>query len=210
MTDYFTADLHLGHRKVAEIRRATTVSGHDHLILGYLRSILKPGDRLWILGDVSGGREEQDVLDRLQILASKAQIDLHLIAGNHDSIHPMHRHSERAHQNFRRAFTSIDSMGTFRHDKRKIMLSHFPYEGDRGVTRYPEYRLPDTGVPIIHGHTHSSEKVSYSAAGTLQICVSLDAWGLKPVSKETLVKIINEHEEGEPNEQPPSPARGAL
>ena len=187
---YYTADLHLCHEKVAKIRGFESALPHDIAILSALMETLKPGDHLWILGDVSGGKDEISALHLLRSVVNTCDTRLHLISGNHDSIHPMHRRSELAHARFKNVFSSIDSMGTFRHNRDKILLSHFPYAGDRGEERYPEYRLKDTGKPIVHGHTHSREKVSYSDKGSLQICVSLDAWGLKPVPKHELVKLI--------------------
>ena len=187
---YYTADLHLGHEKVAKIRGFDSALEHDRAIMKSLIETLRPGDHLWILGDISGGRDEIAALYILRSVVDTCSAHLHLISGNHDSIHPMHRRSELAHFKFRGTFSSIDSMGTFRHDRDKVLLSHFPYAGDRGEDRYPEYRLKDTGKPIVHGHTHSSEQVSYSDKGSLQICVSLDAWGLKPAPKHELVKLI--------------------
>lgn len=190
MQDWYTADLHLGHGKVAEHRGFDNVGEHDELILHNLNDICQPGRRIWILGDVTSGKDEDKAWEKLAQISQNKWCSFHLISGNHDSSHPMHRNSHR--NRLATPFETIDSMGTFRHNRAKVMLSHFPYAGDRGEDRYPEYRLRDTGAPIIHGHTHSTEKVSRSSQGTLQICVSLDAWGMKPARKEDLTKIINE------------------
>lgn len=188
---YYTADLHLGHGKVAKIRGFQSTAEHDQTIMTSLAKALKEGDHLWILGDISGGKTEEYALGALFDYQVEYGVSLHLVPGNHDSIHPMHRHSERKHRQFRTVFDSVDSMGTFRHNRDKVLLSHFPYAGDRGEDRYPEYRLKDTGKPIVHGHTHSREQIGYSDKGSLQICVSLDAWGMKPVPKHELIKIMD-------------------
>ena len=187
---YYTADLHLRHEKVAKVRGFNSVHEHDKAVLNELKEVAHSGNQIFILGDISGGKYEETALQMLFLEIKGKDADLHLVAGNHDSIHPMHRHSERAHGKFRSVFSSIDSMGAFRHNRDRVLPSHFPYTGDREVERYPEYRLKDTGKPIVHGHTHSSEKVSYSDKGSLQICASLDAWGLKPAPKHELVKLI--------------------
>ena len=58
------------------------------------------------------------------------------------------------------------------------MVSHFPYSGDHSEeSRYDQWRLPDFGVPIIHGHTHSSEILSHSPNGTPQINIAWEAVG---------------------------------
>lgn len=197
MIDYFTADLHLKHEKVAKIRGFENSFEHDLKIRESLMS-LKRGDRLWILGDISGGRHEEEALELLRDWQGYAGFEIHIIAGNHDSFHPMHRgYFQKRYCLHRDEISSVDTMGTFRHRKEKVMLSHFPYEGDRGTDRYPEYRLKDTGKPLVHGHTHSPNKISFSEKGTLQVHVGLDAWNLKPVSKADITKIIDTYPEGE-------------
>lgn len=190
MKTYFTADLHLGHEKVAYHRGFNTVEEHDAAVLRGLKEVAHSGNQIFILGDISGGKTEDQALIALYLIKARGA-NFHLVCGNHDSYHPMHRHYVKNRRGAHGVFTTIDSMGTFRHNRDKIMLSHFPYTGDRGEERYPEYRLNDAGKPIIHGHTHSTEKVSYSGKGTLQICVSQDAWGFKPAPKDELVKLIN-------------------
>ena len=189
---YYTADLHLCHEKVAKIRGFSSTREHDEAVLKGLKEVAHSGNQIFILGDISGGKHESDAIDQLALATTSKNVDLHLVAGNHDSVHPMHRKytKSRMWEVPSYLFSTTDTMGTFRHNKDKVMLSHFPYTGDRGEDRYPEYRLKDTGKPIVHGHTHSSERVSYSDKGSLQICVSLDAWGLKPVPKHELVKLI--------------------
>lgn len=53
--------------------------------------------------------------------------------------------------------------------------------------RHPEYRLPDVGHWLLHGHTHSPKIL---AAGPWQIHIGLDAWNLHPVNAETIANII--------------------
>jgi calcineurin-like phosphoesterase family protein len=72
--------------------------------------------------------------------------------------------------------------------------SHFPYTGDsQAESRYDKYRaLDEDGTPIIHGHTHSSEKVSRTDKGTLQIHVGVDAWDFYPVHIDQIREIIKD------------------
>lgn len=199
MIDYFTADLHLRHEKVAKIRGFENSRDHDLAVMQNIIETVKPGGRLWVLGDISVRRSEDQAIFDLSMAKLSFGSEIHLISGNHDSFHPMHREyfKGRKSVNSLAAFDSIDTMGTFRHRKEKVMLSHFPYEGDRGTDRYSEYLLKDTGKPLVHGHTHSPHKVSFSEKGTLQVHVGLDAWKLKPVSKADITKIIDKYPKGE-------------
>lgn len=68
-------------------------------------------------------------------------------------------------------------------------MSHYPYarSGDgpeRESNRYGEYRLRDTGMPLIHGHTHQGEPhmqldpekwFGIDLTDYKQFCVSWDA-----------------------------------
>lgn len=192
---YFTADLHLCHEKVAKIRGFDSVPDHDYSVIKALSKVAHSGNQIYILGDISGGGRESTALGTLALTFMHKDADLHLICGNHDSFHPMHRHYAKNRESalLNAAFKTVDTLGTFRHNKGKVMLSHFPYAGDRGEDRYPEYRLNDVGKPIVHGHTHSENVVSYSDKGSLQLCVSLDAWDMKPVPKHTLATVIDDH-----------------
>lgn len=88
-------------------------------------------------------------------------------------------------------FASVSGSGTLKIAGTRAMLSHYPYTGDPSeVDRHTQLRLRDEGAPIIHGHTHAHEVLSRSAQGTPQVCVSLDAWGLYPASKEELARLL--------------------
>ncbi len=78
-----------------------------------------------------------------------------------------------------------------------VLLSHFPYVGDRGQERYAQWRLKDEGLPLLHGHTHSAEEISYTPRinngggwPTTQMHVGLDAWNLTPVSLEQIGELL--------------------
>ena len=49
--------------------------------------------------------------------------------------------------------------------------------------------LRDAGNPVLHGHTRSTEKVSFSACGTPQLHVGWDAWG-RPVRFHEIVALL--------------------
>lgn len=61
----------------------------------------------------------------------------------------------------------------------------------RRRARQPQFRLPDLGEWLIHGHTHSKERLD----GPRSVHVGLDAWGLRPVSEGEIAALIREAEE---------------
>ncbi|MGQ5692123.1 metallophosphoesterase [Rhodococcus erythropolis] len=159
---WFTSDLHLGHATVAKDRGFATVEEHDYAIMQTLRQV-PAGDQLWILGDLSIGSNAAELLalSMLNDLRMEGR-ELHLIAGNHDTCHPVgNRNSHRAQDRFLEVFASVQLFARRRIEGRTVLLSHYPYSGDHTeFDRDVEFRLQDRGAYLLHGHTHSSDVFS--------------------------------------------------
>lgn len=195
-THWFTADPHFGHVKVAELRGFADAAEHDETVLGGFYAHLRKGDSLWILGDLTmgGKRREIEALGAMRAFADEVGVSLHMVLGNHDRAHPMHTGSYRAERDMREHMDSVSTARRIKIGGGRALLSHFPYAGDHtAVERYPQWRLPDEGMALIHGHTHSAEKVCLSPKGTVQVCVSLDAWELRPARKSEIADILGDH-----------------
>jgi calcineurin-like phosphoesterase family protein len=185
---WFTSDLHLGHEKVAKLRGFQDTIDHDEALAWNWTDQVKNGDQVWVLGDVAVSNPAY----ALDLLASLPG-DKHIVWGNHDKGHPMHRDAHRKaaqytqlRANGRAAFQSAQAFARRRVNGQSVLLSHFPYdgEGDRPIAdRHVQYRLRDEGVPLIHGHVHSSRAVTCSLEmWSTQIHVGLDAWDMRLVS----------------------------
>lgn len=195
MTDYLTADLHLGHEAVACLRGFTSSTHHDQKVIANLLDTLTCDDRLYVLGDLVSGRErpgeEIRRVEELSTILDEHGVELHVIAGNHDCIHPSRSHASRHLHDYAEVVDSVAAIGTMKIAGNRAILSHYPYDGDhKAEDRDVQWRPRDLGAPIIHGHTHAADPVSRSARGTLQVCVSLDAWGMRPVAKDALSRLI--------------------
>lgn len=194
-TVWFTADLHLGHHLVSDIRGFHTTAEHDNAILGGIDTTVTPGDTLWILGDLSSGtkRTETEALDRLHDWFDGNGVDMHLIAGNHDSVHPMHRRAHQRLDDYMRVFHTVQPFARRRINGHRVWMSHFPWRGGgdhTAVERYDTVRLNDDGRSwIMHGHTHSTDPVDRDRR---QIHVGVDAWGMRPVSIEQIAALIGD------------------
>lgn len=181
---FFTADLHLGHKKVSELRGFKTTEEHDAHVISVWNSTITKRDTVYVLGDISLSNYEY-ALELIKNLNGTK----HLIAGNHDVIHPMHKrgHSRAELLKWLDTFETINPFLRKTHNGRDYLLSHFPYvewgDGEhREGSRYNQYRIPTTGTPLIHGHTHGTER----AHGNM-LHVGWDAWG-EPVN----LKYIDE------------------
>lgn len=182
---WFTSDLHLGHEKVAELRGFESTMAHDYAVSFRWIERVSDRDTVWVLGDLCMSDPEYALKCIANLPGTK-----HLIAGNHDACHPMHR---RAHKMQPRyfgpgRFASVQPFARVKVNGTDVMLSHFPYTADRGETRYPQWRLPDLGGWLLHGHTHLPEV----RTGPREIHVGLDAWGLAPVQLGDIERVMAE------------------
>lgn len=76
---YVTSDWHLGHEAVLRFRpRFKSVQEHDDHIITNMQKVIRPGDKLYILGDIAFTREAFQRVK--QIYCNKV-----LILGNHDT-----------------------------------------------------------------------------------------------------------------------------
>lgn len=188
---FYTSDLHIGHRLVANIRGYNSgdpvadTASHDARLAAIWDSTVSAGDQVYVLGDISINGSQH----ALDWFAARNGIK-HLIAGNHDPVHPMHRTSQKILPKWLEVFETIQPFARRRLDGREFLLSHFPYMSwgdglDREGSRYNQYRLPDYGMPLLHGHTHGTEK-----AHGHSLHVGVDAWAGIPVAQQLVLEWL--------------------
>lgn len=185
---WFTADLHIGHKLVADKRGYPDPAAHDETLALHWDATVAPADAVWVLGDISGGGRgsQQRALDWL---AARPGIK-HLVAGNHDGVHPMNPDAHKMMPDYLGVFASVQQSARRRLAGRELLMSHFPYLESRGGddthSRFEQWRLPDLGSWLVHGHLHSGRQLAGHC-----IHVGLDAWGLAPVSINKIAVLIN-------------------
>ncbi|NKS29240.1 metallophosphatase [Rhodococcus hoagii] len=195
MSVYFTSDVHLGHEKIAEHRGYASVKDHDKAIMHQIVGLPR-GSQLWVLGDLTIGRrrDEDRWLHELGVAANVRGLTLHLVPGNHDSCHPMHRDSHKHQRRFVEVFESVQPFARRKIGGHDVLLSHFPYVGDHTEEdRATQYRLRDEGKWLLHGHTHQSQPLT--SPGVRHLHVGWDTWH-RPVSLNEIAALIDEEEDG--------------
>lgn len=191
---WFTSDTHFSHQNI--IRFCPDSRGKfrdtdemDEAIINNWNSRVHPEDTVYHLGDIALGPIAKS-------LPKVARLNGYKIAvlGNHDR--PFMRegkNDESAWWNeYREVFDEVWHWdgGIVEYDGGGILsaptqfrLSHFPYTGDHTAEdRHSDKRPVDEGMLLIHGHTHSKDRLTASKRGTRQLHVGQDAWGMAPVS----------------------------
>lgn len=189
---WFTSDTHFGHANIIKFcnRPFDDVDQMNEAIIDNWNHVVGPDDIVFHLGDVALGPWEK--WDSLLTRLNGYKI---LVVGNHDRIfaHEKQRMRERFiplyNGWFDEAYNNYPELNLS--DGTTVNLSHFPYEGDsHDGDRFEDMRLPDEGVTLLHGHTHSDNVLSRSSKGTLQIHVGMDAFGYTPVSEDQIIALI--------------------
>lgn len=136
MTVWFTSDLHFGHLKVSEIRGFGTPMQHDFALIKNWERVVRKNDQVWVLGDLAVSSPTR----ALEIVAALPGRK-HLISGNHDACHPMHRNSHKYLRRYLEAFDSVQPFARRRIEGREVLLSHFPYAAILSpISEGPEWR----------------------------------------------------------------------
>jgi len=183
----FTSDMHLFHPLVTRLRGfGEDIAEHNNQLIKRWHSVVKPDDTVWVLGDLTCTSKKNVVDDALGII-DRLPGTKHFIWGNHDAGHPMHKQAWKEQGKFLEVFASAQAFAKISVQGKPVLLSHFPYKFDHtNDARYTQWRLPDEGVTLLHGHTHASEKVTSSR----ELHVGLDSWDLTPVSFKTVEDFV--------------------
>lgn len=195
---WFTSDLHINHKLVAGKRgfwlkdqdgvAEPNVYAHDDFLAAVWDTTVAPGDTVYVLGDTGIGRFSQVVLPWFEARPGTK----HLISGNHDPVFVGHSKWKKDMREWLEVFESVQSSASVKLAGRKVLLSHFPYEewgegpARGGESRYNEFRFPDKGLPLLHGHTHGTE-----VAHGHSYHVGLDAHALELVPQESILEWLN-------------------
>lgn len=196
--DFFTSDIHFGHRNIIEYSRRpfSSVDEMNEAIIAAWNDQVSPESKVYVIGDVALGK----IAETLPLVA-RLNGTLFLRTGNHDRNDPMHDDPRNGKSNknrpaqtwdaayFDAGFTSIEhGHGRVNLDAQHqgVLVCHFPYKGDSGdADRYSHLRPTDNGEWLIHGHVHDKWRQNGR-----QVNVGLDAWGGRLVTSTEIVSLI--------------------
>ncbi len=186
---YLHADWHFNHEFVAGTRGFSSSEEHDERLLEDINATVTKRDVLWVLGDVFMGSISAGLEKVARINGTKR-----LVLGNHDAAHPMHQRSAAQTRRFLEVFDSVHLHEELRlPGARKVLLSHFPYDGDHGdrEDRHRQWRLRDEGSWLVHGHVHDE----WVRRGR-QLNVGVDIFARPRSAEEILETIVDLEDRG--------------
>ncbi|MBF6085137.1 metallophosphoesterase family protein [Nocardia cyriacigeorgica] len=151
---WFWSDLHIDHEFVAGTRGFDSAAEHDAELARRWDKTVRPGDIVWLCGDLTGRRGSEH--NGLAWLAQRPG-KIIFVPGNHDACHGMHADAYKRMPDYLEVVDAVIERASRKIAGRRVLLSHFPYDEDHSsFIRYTQWRYPDEGKWLIHGHTHST------------------------------------------------------
>jgi calcineurin-like phosphoesterase family protein len=180
MTTWFSSDLHLGHDKdfIYEPRGFISAQENAETILDNFNYILRPGDDLYLLGDLLVGPDSDDYLEYL----ASFPCNLHLLWGNHDT--------DRRKEMFKTLPNLVETLGCgamIKLGKWHFLLSHYPTL----TANYDDYDKPlKERIWNLHGHTHSKNCFEFMDKGWQSYNIAVDAHNCYPRCLDEILEDI--------------------
>ncbi len=162
---WFTADTHFGHGRIIEYcnRPFKSHEEMDEIIIQRFAEVIKPGDRLYHLGDVSWSSFNLN-----KFFSRINTKEVHLIWGNHDkekrTVHP-----------YIRSYSYLKSIHI---DKASLMLCHYPMRSWASRGR---------GGFQLYGHVHGK-----MAGIGRQMDVGVDTNNFYPYNYDEIYKRLKD------------------
>lgn len=191
---FFTSDTHFSHVNILKYcNRPFKDTDHmDEEIIRRWNETVSPDDTVFHLGDIALGPIVTSLPKIARLNGRKIAI-----LGNHDR--PFMRAGKADEEDWWQRYEEVfdrvvhwQGQDLYIEDYGYFRLSHFPYTGDHTAEdRHSEHRPVDDGLVLIHGHTHSTDRLTYSNKGTPQIHVGQDAWDYRPVSLEQIFELLD-------------------
>lgn len=191
---FFTSDTHFGHARILELsnRPFADVDEMNEAIIANWNAVVARDDIVFHLGDVALGK----IADSLPLVSRLNGYKI-LVNGNHDR--PFMERGKRRYDEWVERYSEVfqvvvttTALPIILSDGTEVILSHFPYTGDHTPEdRHTDARPVDEGIPLIHGHTHSTDIVTFSHSGTPQIHVGVDAWDFMPVYEDSIIDTLH-------------------
>lgn len=185
---FFSSDHHFYHANIINYsaRPFATVEEMNEKLVENWNKVVKPGDTMYYLGDFSLAHRA------VTVFVPRLNGDIHLIAGNHDHVHPVHYKKDDKGERMRKVYyeagiKSIKLEDKMHIGKHSVKLHHMPYTDDHTESeRYTKWRPTNEGGWLLCGHIHEKWKLKDK-----QLNVGVDVWDYTPVAIEQIEEILN-------------------
>lgn len=173
---WFTSDLHLSHNKpfLYGPRGFKNIQEHDETIIKNWNKVVRPNDRIYVLGDLMLNDNEAGIEKIKQL---KGQI--YVVRGNHDSEIRVNLYNNCDN------IIKVTEGQFLRYGKYHFYLSHYPTL----CSNFDDSKPLKARMISLCGHSHSQDAFADWDKGLIYH-VELDAHNNFPVSIDSIIKDI--------------------
>jgi len=193
---FFTSDGHIGHENILRLGdgRPFKSLGHMHAtLIGNHNAVVGNDDDVYFLGDIAMGTLEDSIRVYQGMTGNKF-----FVPGNHDKLFSDNSKSyiEKHRKTYEDAgFTILPETTSVEIDGQEVLLSHFPYLKNsygkqKKPIRHEKHHPADTGLPLLHGHTHQRENWDDNSRRMYHIGV--DSNDFTPVSESVIIAWLGQ------------------
>ena len=175
MNEFFTSDWHLFHENIIKYCNRPIKNDaqmQQHMVYKH-NEIVDKKDLVWNLGDIT--LLSADYIGKIRRSVNKFNGEKHLVLGNHDKW--------RAVKYEDAGFSTIHTAMWFKRDGLTFYLVHDP-------AKYTVIQNNPKAV-VLCGHVHQLFK--HLLPEKRIINVGVDSWDFEPVSYNTIVELLKEH-----------------
>lgn len=172
---FFTSDTHFFHKNIIDYANRPfrkddgqiDVRGHDEALVELWNAMVRPGDRVYHLGDLAFVKN----WDQADELLSRLNGQKFWAFGNHDN--------SECRKRLAKHFVKAQDYFQITMEEDFICMSHYPFL---------RWNRAHYGAWMLHGHCHG--ELVYPFEGRI-LDVGVDCWGYAPVSYDTLKPIMD-------------------
>jgi calcineurin-like phosphoesterase family protein len=152
---FFTSDTHFGHDKpwIVQARGFTDVRSHDEALIERWNARVKPGDRVYHLGDAFVGHGGGDQHEYAKEVLSRLNGRIYYVNGNHNAgMWQLYEEADKCndywHRSWKLKVVFVGPTLWIRLKGRRCILTHYPQQEWADIKR---------GVWNLCGHSHGRD-----------------------------------------------------
>ena len=188
---WFTSDTHFWHKQILNYdeRPYSSLEQMEEQLISNWNNVVSKNDIVYHLGDFAFGNPK-----RWKSITDRLQGSITLIRGNHDIQNGATL--KRLVVDGVPIFNDVGDLEVVHIGEYRVMLSHYPYIDSGFDGRMPEYAPNNTGLWLLHGHTHKTGHGPFEldkCRGKM-INVGCMLWDYSPISENEILQIIRKKE----------------
>ncbi len=180
MAIYISSDLHFDHKRIHEYvpkRLGSSVEEMNEMLIKNFNSVVKPEDKLYLLGDIVFARKKS-LAESMHRTVARLNGEKFLVMGNHDE-------EFVDMPDYTKHFSWIKDRHLLRLDNKQFIMDHYPHY---------TWRKAHRGAIMLHGHSHGGIDKANRETTRLDVGVDAEFSNYFPLSIDQILDVMKDRE----------------